>query len=104
MGALFEMDRCEKPTLDKAEELGFGYDEKIVTVTNEAGESHQAIMYYALNIVSGLKPYFWYLNHVIVGAKQIDVPQSYLDILEKTEYLKDSSSSRRNKEQSIYLS
>ena len=47
IGALFEIPRSEKGPLDKAEGLGFGYDEKRVTVTDVLGNSVDAFTYCA---------------------------------------------------------
>ena len=77
-GALFEIDPSEKSALDRAEGLGYGYDEKEVTVIAEDGTLSKATTYIATNICKDLKPYSWYVNHVLVGAKETRLPNSYI--------------------------
>lgn len=81
IGALFEIPRAEKRPLDKAEGLGFGYDEKRVTVTDALGNSVDAFTYCATSTDPSLLPHSWYVNHVIVGAKETGVPADYLDAI-----------------------
>lgn len=67
--------------MDKAEWLVQGYDEKFVEVTSGNGPSEQALIYVATNIDTSLLPYSWYLKHVIVGAKETELPTECLDNL-----------------------
>jgi hypothetical protein len=102
IGALFEINENEKCILDKAESLGDGYGEKTVLVQNESGQSFEALIYYAIKIDASLKPYAWYLNHVIVGAKEIKVPLDYLAIIESVQYIEDPDKDRDAKQRAIY--
>ncbi|MFT5756052.1 MAG: gamma-glutamylcyclotransferase [Alteromonadaceae bacterium] len=102
IGALFEINSNEKAVLDRAESLGHGYDEKIVSVYNNAGEVFEALTYYALNLDTSLKPYSWYLNHVIIGAKETQVPIEYLAIIESIECLEDPDKNRDAKQRLMY--
>ena len=102
IGALFEINRDEKSTLDQAESLGVGYDEKIVSVQSNSGEVFEAFMYYAIKIDPALKPYSWYLNHVIIGAKEIKVPLNYLAVIESIECVEDPDKSRNAKQRAMY--
>ncbi len=68
IGVLFEIDRAEKSTLDKAEGLNYGYDEKAVIVKLESGATVSAVTYFATNIDASLKPYTWYVRHVLEGG------------------------------------
>jgi gamma-glutamylcyclotransferase len=77
-GALFEINPSEKPSLDRAEGLGRGYDEKNVTVLASDGSSLEAITYIAIEIDEHLKPYSWYVNHVLVGASETPLPNEYV--------------------------
>ncbi|WP_082305657.1 MULTISPECIES: gamma-glutamylcyclotransferase [unclassified Pseudoalteromonas] len=83
------MDDAEKTYLYKAEELGVGYDEQIVQVINEAGESISALIYVAARIDTSLLPYSWYLNHVIIGAIENKVPVAYLNTLKSVSHKAD---------------
>lgn len=102
IGALFEINRNEKIHLDKAEGLGYGYDEKIVKVLNYSGESFEALTYYAIKIDPRLKPYSWYLNHVITGANEINMPAHYLDMIHSIECIEDPDHIRDAKQRAMY--
>lgn len=78
-GTLFEISRLEKTSLDKIEGLGYGYDEKNVIVFAADGSSLEAMTYAAIRIDEHLKPYSWYLNHVLVGAREIPLPDEYIE-------------------------
>jgi hypothetical protein len=82
IGTLFTMAVDDKPALDQAEGLGVGYGDKVVTVTNAAGESFEAITYYALIIKANNPPYDWYLNHVLIGAAETGLPVNYIAKIE----------------------
>lgn len=101
-GALFEIDSRDKFALDKAEGLGYGYDEKKVKVHSDSQGDLEAITYYAIKIDASLKPYSWYLNHVVVGAKEVKVPATYLSMIESTESIEDSDKKRDLKQRAMY--
>ena len=102
IGALFDIDPNEKQHLDLIEGVGKGYDEKIVTVFNDQGHHEQAYLYIATKLSSNLKPYSWYLQHVVVGAKEVNLPQDYIRKIEQTESMLDSNTARHAKELSVY--
>lgn len=102
IGALFEINESEKDVLDRAESLGSGYDEKVVYVHNDSGEIFEAFIYYAIKINTALKPYSWYLNHVIIGAKETKVPADYLAIIESVVSIEDTDKSRDAKQRAMY--
>lgn len=102
IGALFDISYNEKASLDKAEGLGFGYEEKTVTVTDSQGNELDAFTYYAKNTDPSLQPYCWYLHHVISGARETGVPASYLDALEKIASIADPDEKRDARERAIY--
>jgi gamma-glutamylcyclotransferase (GGCT)/AIG2-like uncharacterized protein YtfP len=102
IGALFEIDESEKAILDQAESLGSRYSEKLVSVQNASGEMFEALIYCAIKINSTLKPFSWYLKHVLVGAKETKLPADYLAIIESVECIEDQDKSREAKELEIY--
>lgn len=77
-GALFEICPTEKPSLDRAEGLGYGYDEKAIIVHASGGSSFDATTYIATAIDEKLMPYSWYLNHVLIGANEMSLPDEYV--------------------------
>lgn len=102
IGALFEISDNEKVALDKAEGLGFGYQEKRVTVSDAQGNSLEAVSYYATNTDPSLLPYSWYLQHVINGAKETGVPAGYLDVLLAIKSQEDPDRERDARERAVY--
>lgn len=102
IGALFDIEAQEKSALDQAEGLGHGYQEKQVTVTNGQGDKIQAFTYYALQIDASLLPFSWYLQHVIVGAQEINVPKAYFSAIKATPVILDPNTQRHGKQWSIH--
>ena len=102
IGVVFEISELEKPGLDRIEELGYGYEEKIVRLTAYAGEIIEATTYYATSIDSRLKPYHWYKHHVLTGAKENRLPEVYKVKISNIASIPDSNSERDKKEMTIY--
>jgi gamma-glutamylcyclotransferase len=103
IGVLFDIDESEKKSLDKAEGLGYGYEQKKITVLTNSGK-HEAIAYFAVEteIDSGLLPYNWYKYHVIVGAKGNGLPTDYIRVIEEVGSVADPDKRRNVTELSIY--
>lgn len=77
-GVLFEIATAEKPFLDKVEGLGHGYTEKTIWVSSESGRCYEATTYIARHINPALKPFSWYVNHVLLGAQESSLPYDYI--------------------------
>ena len=92
-GVVFELDREDKPALDKAEGLGVGYMEKMVNVLTEAGPV-TAVTYYATDKDPSLRPYHWYKALVIAGAREHGLPASYRSRLELVVTVSDPNPER----------
>lgn len=101
-GVLFEIDSVEKPELDRAEGLGVGYGEKIVQLQSERGDCVEAITYYALQIDDALMPYSWYLNHVVIGAREARLSSDYLRNIESVKSVDDPDAARDARERMIH--
>jgi hypothetical protein len=102
LGALFDIGLNEKDILDKAESLGYGYEEKMVEVESQSGEIFEASLYYAIKIEASLKPYSWYLNHVVIGAKETKLPNNYLAVIQSTECIEDLDKERDKEQRAIH--
>lgn len=102
LGSLFRIDPFEKPSLDAAEGLGHGYDEKTVSLTRESGEQVSAYTYYALRIDHTLKPYSWYLQHVLIGARESNCPAGYVSRITSIEAVEDMDRQRAARERAIH--
>ena len=103
IGVLYEIHAEEKPILDKVEGLGSGYEIKDVLIRLDDGSLVEAFTYYATCIDADLKPFDWYREHVIIGAKENALPEEYVQIIEAIDFIKDYDSERRTRELSIYL-
>lgn len=101
IGVVFEIDDDEKPDLDRHEALGRGYDEKQVELTTGEG-ALGAWMYYATRINKSLKPFHWYKNHVLIGARENGLPADYIAQIEAVESIDDPKRKRHDRELAIY--
>lgn len=90
-GVLWEIAPRYRYLLDRAVGLGYGYQEITVKVTclnpnGSAKQSDQEVFAFAYvahkeSVNEALRPYTWYKNMVIEGAKQHHLPQHYIDDL-----------------------
>ena len=95
-GVLYEMPMSEKPALDAAEGLGKGYDEKNAEVSFK-GATRTISVYYATDIDPTLKPYTWYKAFVVAGAKEHEIPATYIERLVATDAMEDPNPERHNR-------
>ncbi|MEA3266051.1 MAG: gamma-glutamylcyclotransferase [Candidatus Fermentibacteria bacterium] len=101
LGVLYDVDKSQKLILDICEGLGYGYNEKTVSVTINH-KSFDAFTYYAINIDTSLKPYHWYKRHVLEGARENNMPEDYIQRIDRVPAQTDIDSERRERELSIY--
>lgn len=102
-GVLFDICEREKPYLDRAEGLGFGYDEKRVIVRSTSGERVESVTYFALTIDAALRPYDWYLDHVLVGAREASLPEHYIRAhIMSVSSIEDPDRDRGRRERALY--
>lgn len=102
IGAVFEIDAREKPDLDRHEGVGYGYEEKEVTLIHSSGREIMAYSYYATHIDEGLKPYHWYKHHVLTGARENRLPTSYINRFLNVESTEDHNQERHELEMAIH--
>ena len=102
IGIVFEIDAAAKPVLDAYEGLHHGYEEKTVIVMGPEQQSVEAFMYYATHIDSSLKPYSWYLQHVLMGATDCEFPPDYIEKLHTIATMEDTDWQRDAAERAIY--
>jgi gamma-glutamylcyclotransferase len=103
MGVVFMMSASDKKELDRKECLGFGYEEKTVTVMLENGNRIEASAYYAVETDATLNPWSWYKKHVLRGARENNLPHDYISIIEKIESSPDPDMDRHEQELAIYI-
>lgn len=101
-GVLFKIAPMYRSTLDNYEGVGKGYEVKNVFVELPNGAQEQAFTYYATHIDPSLKPFDWYKEHVLVGARENALPTEYINIIESIECIYDADSTRKSKELAIY--
>ena len=114
-GGLFKINANEECKLDKAEGACGNGGYKKVTRKIEIWDSKckeckggdpvcNVTTYQAtqVSIDRKLKPYTWYKKHVLVGAKEANLPQYYINCLEKVPADKDPCKKREACELSIY--
>lgn len=102
LGVLFEIDDHERPALDKVESLGHGYKDKTVIVADEKGNEVEALTYIAIKTDASLRPYSWYMNHVLKGAEESCFPASYVEYINAVRSIEDPDRARDAKERAIY--
>jgi len=101
IGVVYDIADDEKPILDRIEGLGSGYEIKKVEVTTDQGIL-TAFMYYATQTTPRFKPYRWYKQHVLVGARENGLPPEYIAQIEAVEAIVDPDAERRKSELAIY--
>ncbi|MBV8613701.1 MAG: gamma-glutamylcyclotransferase, partial [Acetobacteraceae bacterium] len=99
-GVVYEIDSSQKPQLDKAEGLGRGYAQKDVEVIS--GEAVlSAVTYYATRKDRSLRPYRWYKEYVIAGARENSLPPEYIGLIERIDSIEDSDSRRAERARAL---
>lgn len=78
-GVVYQINETDRHCLNNAEGLGKGYDDKEVTIIPiDGSESLVAVTFVATNKRDDLKPYDWYKEFVLRGAKENNLPQDYI--------------------------
>lgn len=101
-GVIYRMDLRHKVLLDKAEGLGRGYEQKTVALRLIDGTESKAITYYATHIEATLRPYAWYVEHVLRGAQEHYLPAEYLAAITAVPTVDDTDPRRHACELAIY--
>ncbi|MCG3706503.1 gamma-glutamylcyclotransferase [Aliarcobacter butzleri] len=102
LGVVYEIDKNDLEQLDRFEAKGKGYERKEVEIILEDENTISAITYYATNIGDSFLPYDWYLKHVLFGAEENKLENTYINYIRKIYSKKDTDKSREVRELSIY--
>jgi gamma-glutamylcyclotransferase (GGCT)/AIG2-like uncharacterized protein YtfP len=94
-GALYELNPSDNHRLDRIEGLGGGYQKAVLSVVTPSGP-RDAFAYLAQShfIASHLKPFHWYKQLVLEGAKYCHFPESYLAAISAVESIPDPQPDR----------
>jgi len=101
-GVLYAIRQEHLKVLDGFEGKGFGYERKRVAVIDISGRTLEAQTYVATKIDPDLRPFDWYKEHVLRGARANHLPESYVSAVEGIPSDKDSDSERRALELAVY--
>lgn len=97
IGVLFSFDPAERAELDKAEGVGSGYEHAMVTVINGKGRRRKVLTFLASSdyIDDSLKPYGWYKDFVLAGAREHGLPPEYVaEYIESVDAIEDPDKTR----------
>jgi gamma-glutamylcyclotransferase len=98
-GVSYEISSQDKPSLDLVE--GSGYGQRVVRIETQTGHG-TAVLYYATSIDPGLKPYDWYRDLVVAGAREHKLPEEYIRTLEGVATITDTDKDRSTKARHLF--
>ncbi len=101
-GVVFDISAPDRALLDHYEGLHYGYEARDILVRLEDGTSVVAFTYCATRIDPALRPFDWYLEHVLIGAREHGFAQSYIQQIERIECITDPDAARCARERAIY--
>ena len=101
-GVLYKIRADELSELDRFEANGYGYKRQNTFVTTDSGENLEAEIYIATNIDPNIRPYYWYKEHVVRGAKENELPETYISMLNEVVCEIDPDTERQATELVIY--
>ena len=103
-GVLFEIASSDEPELDRHEGLNYGYLKKPCSVQVDDTRCMPAFLYFAAasHVDEKLKPYTWYSDHALIGAREAALPQMYMDEISATESIRDKDREREKRERILY--
>jgi len=101
-GVVYDFLDQEKPSLDTHEGLGRGYHTEEIRVITEDGETG-AYTYVADDnaVDDSLKPYSWYKELVVEGAKRHSLPTKYIEQLLCVNAVKDPDREREERNRGL---
>ena len=102
LGALYSIDAGDLALLDRFEGVGHGYERKIVAVVSAGNETVLAEIYIATHRGADLRPFDWYKEHVLRGARALQLPAAYIATIEAIAADVDADEERRSRELAIY--
>ena len=101
-GRVYRLSPGDKEVLDRIEGLGQGYEQQWLTVVDRRGVRHQALSYLALITDDSLLPFDWYKSHLVIGAREAELPPAYRFVLDNLASCTDPDRDRHTAELAIY--
>ena len=101
-GVLFRLAEAELALLDAFEGCGAGYERQAVRVMPDAGGAVTALTYVATRIDARLRPFDWYLRHVLAGAREHGLPADYVAGIDAVLAVRDPDAARRRRELQVH--
>jgi hypothetical protein len=101
-GVVFEIDRNELPNLAAAE---VGYNPEVLTLT-QRGKAEAAFMFSVTDeslLSDSLRPYAWYKELVLAGAREHNFPAEYIRAIENVPAIADPDSDRDKRSRRFLL-
>lgn len=94
-GAIYKIEGEHKRVLDRFEGKGYGYMDEQIKLQYQ-GKEYDCFAYFAqqAHIEENLKPYHWYKDLVVLGAKYLQFPDTYISAIESIESVKDNDENR----------
>lgn len=102
LGVVYEIPADQRYTLDRIEGLGYGYEARELNVELQSGRNLSAVAYIGTESDKTMKPYIWYRQHLVEGAREHGIAQQYIDKILCVEAVPDPNSARHSHEMSIY--
>jgi len=104
-GVVYRIARGNRHNLDRAEDLGRGYDRVLVWVSM-GGRRRLVFTYLARPeaIAEELQPFDWYLDYVLQGAWHHGLSGRYLEQVRRETSVRDPNSARRRLNRRMLLS
>lgn len=99
-GVLYALDAGQKTRLDAIE--GAGYACVTVLVNAPDGAWVEAFMYQAVDVDPSLRPFDWYVAHVLAGAREAGLAEAQIAALAATEHIEDPDPARARREAAIH--
>jgi gamma-glutamylcyclotransferase len=100
-GVVYSISSEAMEILDRYEGVGTEYTRLEVVVEMNNGQV-SAFTYKAMGSDPSLKPYTWYRQHVLEGARENCLPLEYIRMIESVAAMEDADENRHRAEVSIY--
>ncbi|MCB1859244.1 MAG: gamma-glutamylcyclotransferase [Gammaproteobacteria bacterium] len=102
IGVVYVIASSQKPILDQYEGLGEGYEGRQVWVEKADRTKSYVATYHAIRINPSLRPFHWYKEHVLQGAREHQLPTDYRREIEAVPSIPDPVPGRHARELAIY--